>query len=135
MIFFFSLFIPILLIGYTQLEGAILSYLIIESILCVLLVWEYFRIRADLSRAKRAGAPGAHQPSSASVAEGAETEHPRTTFVPLIDLADPEISEAQGDDAAVEEAEPRPLRPSEKRAIREKREEVMRRRTGKSGRR
>ncbi len=133
--FFFSLFIPILLIGYTQLEGAILSYLIIESILCVLLVWEYFRIRADLSRAKRAGAPGAHQPSSASVAEGAETEHPRTTFVPLIDLADPEISEAQGDDAAVEEAEPRPLRPSEKRAIREKREEVMRRRTGKSGRR
>ncbi len=132
--FFFSLFIPILLIGYAQLEGAILSYLIIESILCVLLIWEYFRIRHDLSRGKRAGAGGA-QPVGGAEDEAAGTEErPRTTFVPLIDPADPELSEAEGDTGAVEE-EPRPLRPSEKRAIREHREEVMRRRTGKhSGR-
>lgn len=48
--FGFSLFIPSLLIGFEGLDGAILSYLIIESILLVLLVWEYFRIRGDLAR-------------------------------------------------------------------------------------
>ena len=48
--FGFSLFIPTLLIGFEGLNGAILSYLIIESILLVLLVWEYFRIRGDLAR-------------------------------------------------------------------------------------
>ena len=48
--FGFSLFIPSLLIGFEGLNGAILSYLIIESILLVLLVWEYFRIRSDLTR-------------------------------------------------------------------------------------
>ena len=48
--FGFSLFIPSLLIGFEGLDGAILSYLIIESILLVLLVWEYFRIRSDLTR-------------------------------------------------------------------------------------
>ena len=48
--FGFSLFIPSLLIGFEGLNGAILSYLIIESILLVLLVWEYFRIRGDLTR-------------------------------------------------------------------------------------
>lgn len=46
----FALFIPTLLIGFEGLHGAILSYLIIESILLVLLVWEYFRIRSDLAR-------------------------------------------------------------------------------------
>ncbi len=130
--FFISLFIPLLLIGYTGLEGAILSYLIIESILCVLLVWEYFRIRRDLSRSKRA--PGT---SSDRVSDGGAdaVEHPRTTFVPLIDPADPEISEAEGAEGVEEVEEPRPLRPSEKRAIREHREEVMRRRTGRGGKR
>ena len=128
--FFFSLFIPILLIGYAELEGAILSYLIIESILCVLLVWEYFRIRRDLSRG-RSGTAGTV--SDAGAEGAAAPEHPRTTFVPLIDPADPELSEAES--PAYVEEEPRPLRPSEKRAIREHREEVMRRRTGKSGKR
>lgn len=132
--FFFSLFIPMLLIGYAELEGAILSYLIIESILCVLLVWEYFRIRRDLSRSKRGGGSGARVAADDGYAKGAD-EHPRTTFVPLIDPADPEISEAEGDDGVLEEEPERPLRPSEKRAIREHREEVMRRRTGGSGKR
>ncbi len=136
--FFFSLFIPILLIGYTQLEGAILSYLIIESILCVLLIWEYFRIRHDLSQGKRTAVSSSGATASAiggEEGEGGFEERPRTTFVPLIDVADPEISEAEGDSGVEEEVPERPLRPSEKRAIREHREEVMRRRTGKhSGR-
>ena len=46
----FAIFIPSLLISFEGLDGAILSYLIIESILFVLLIWEYFRIRRDLSR-------------------------------------------------------------------------------------
>ncbi len=48
--FGFALFIPTLLISFEGLNGAILSYLIIEAILFVLLLWEYFRIRGDLSR-------------------------------------------------------------------------------------
>jgi O-antigen/teichoic acid export membrane protein len=48
--FGFSLFIPLLLVSFAGLDGAILSYLIVESILLVLLVWEYFRIRSDLNK-------------------------------------------------------------------------------------
>lgn len=51
--FGFSLFIPTLLVIYTGLPGAVLSYLIIMVILFVLLVWEYFRIRGDLARIDR----------------------------------------------------------------------------------
>jgi hypothetical protein len=47
MTFIFSLFIPILLVGYAGLEGAVLSYLFIEAILFVLLSWEYLKIRLD----------------------------------------------------------------------------------------
>lgn len=59
--FGFSLFIPLLLIGFTQLPGAVLSYLIVMSILLVLLVWEYLRIRMQMSR-DRAAAEAAMQP-------------------------------------------------------------------------
>ena len=59
--FGFSLFIPLLLIGFTQLPGAVLSYLIVMSILLVLLVWEYLRIRMQMSR-DRAAAEAAAQP-------------------------------------------------------------------------
>lgn len=51
--FGFSLFIPTLLVAFTGLPGAVLSYLIIMVILFVLLVWEYFRIRSDLARIDR----------------------------------------------------------------------------------
>lgn len=51
--FVFSLFIPYLLIHYAELEGAVLSYVIIESILFVLLVWEYFRIMMDLGNSNK----------------------------------------------------------------------------------
>ena len=47
--FGFSLFIPMLLVVFTGLPGAVLSYLIIMSFLLVLLVWEYLRIRIALA--------------------------------------------------------------------------------------
>ncbi len=55
--FAFSLFVPFLLIGFTQLPGAVLSYLILECILFALLVTEYFSIRAKYKRAHESNVP------------------------------------------------------------------------------
>ncbi len=55
--FGFSLFIPTLLVGFTGLPGAVLSYLIIMSFLLVLLVWEYLRIRIALANEPVEDAP------------------------------------------------------------------------------
>ena len=49
--FGFSIFIPILLVNFTGLPGAVIGYLIVMCILMVLLVWEYLRIRKDLTHA------------------------------------------------------------------------------------
>lgn len=46
--FGFSLFVPILLIDFTGLPGAVIGYLIVMTILLVLLVWEYVSICIDL---------------------------------------------------------------------------------------
>lgn len=48
--FGFSLFVPILLIDFTGLPGAVIGYLIVMTILLVLLVWEYASIRWELHR-------------------------------------------------------------------------------------
>ena len=48
--FGFSLFVPILLIDFTGLPGAVIGYLIVMTILMVLLVWEYISICIDLTR-------------------------------------------------------------------------------------
>ncbi len=48
--FGFSLFIPILLIDFTGLPGAVIGYLIVMTILLVLLVWEYISICIDLAK-------------------------------------------------------------------------------------
>ena len=48
--FGFSLFVPILLIDFTGLPGAVIGYLIVMTILMVLLVWEYISICLDLSK-------------------------------------------------------------------------------------
>ena len=48
--FGFSLFVPILLIDFTGLPGAVIGYLIVMTILLVLLVWEYASIRIELHR-------------------------------------------------------------------------------------
>lgn len=47
--FFFSMFIPILMVNFTGLPGIVIGYLIVMSLLLVLLVWEYFRIRRTMS--------------------------------------------------------------------------------------
>lgn len=52
--FGFSLFIPILLVNFTGLPGAVIGYLIVMCILFVLLVWEYLRIRMEFSRFDKA---------------------------------------------------------------------------------
>lgn len=129
--FIFAIFIPILLIEYAQLEGAVLSYVIVEAILFVLLIWEYFKIRRDLH-----GKTIAPEPE-------------RTSFANLIELGDPVLGDAEDEDVAqdgglsyanpgsgaslavnADEEPTRKLRPSEARAIRQHREDVMRRRTG-----
>ena len=48
--FGFSLFVPLLLINFTGLPGAVLGYLILMAILLVLLVTEYISIRAQYNR-------------------------------------------------------------------------------------
>lgn len=47
--FGFSLFVPILLVNFTGLPGAVIGYLIVMTILLVLLVIEYVSIRLDLA--------------------------------------------------------------------------------------
>lgn len=109
--FGFSLFIPILLIGFTGLPGAIIGYLIVMTILLVLLVWEYLRIRMQMSRERKDASASGHEAASAPhdaahVADNA-TETP------------PAIAAAHSP------------RPSEVRAERERRAAILRRRTGK----
>lgn len=55
--FVFSIFVPWMLVHYAGFEGAVLSYVIIEAILFMLLVWEYFRIRRDLAHGTGRFAP------------------------------------------------------------------------------
>ena len=62
--FGFSLFIPILLVNFTGLPGAVIGYLIVMCILLVLLVWEYLRIRMELSRQTKAETEAASEASS-----------------------------------------------------------------------
>ena len=84
--FGFSLFIPTLLVGFTGLPGAVLSYLIIMSFLLVLLVWEYLRIRIALANepveepsAFRQGNREARDGFSRSHAQGQPTPSHRGT--------------------------------------------------------
>lgn len=110
--FGFSLFIPLLLVSFTGLPGAILSYLIVMSILFVLLVWEYLRIRRDLSSGRRASAGyGRHVASRDAVEMAPMADYPESDF-----------------ELAPQDPEPARPRPSEVRAERLRREEVMNRR-------
>ena len=71
--FGFSLFVPVLLVNFTGLPGAIIGYLIVMCILLVLLVSEYASIRMDL-RKKLTGksAPDAEMPKASRSFRGAE---------------------------------------------------------------
>ncbi len=63
MTFGFSVFVPILLVNFTGLPGAVIGYLIVMCILLVLLVSEYASIRMDLhKRLTGRDAPDAEMP-------------------------------------------------------------------------
>ena len=75
--FGFSIFVPLLLIGFTGLAGAVLSYLIVMCILLSLLVMEYVSIRMDLRRrfmAMRAEGEGARERASMQTPSAAATQ-------------------------------------------------------------
>ena len=109
--FGFSLFIPILLIGFTGLPGAIIGYLIVMTILLVLLVWEYLRIRMQMSRERKDASTSGH--------EAANAPHDAAHVADSATEARPATAAAHSP------------RPSEVRAERERRAAILRRRTGK----
>lgn len=114
--FGFSLFIPFLLVHYAELEGAVLSYVIIECILCVLLVWEYFRIRMSLHGKNLVDGQVVEE---LSLQEDVSQNKDDGYFNVVLN----------SDDCSSETPQKNP-RPSEIRAERQHREDVMRRRTG-----
>lgn len=61
--FGFSLFVPMLLIGFTGLPGAVLGYLIVMCILLALLVMEYIGIRLDFARGDKPFEPAPAAPT------------------------------------------------------------------------
>ena len=84
--FGFSLFVPILLIDFTGLPGAVIGYLIVMTILLVLLVWEYASIRWELHRhperveetlAGEAAAASAHESTAAAGVRAQEVSDAR----------------------------------------------------------
>ena len=77
--FGFSLFVPVLLVNFTGLPGAVIGYLIVMCILLVLLVSEYASIRMDLHR-KLTGkaAPDAEMPRAARTGAMAPVQVART---------------------------------------------------------
>ena len=72
---------PILLVNFTGLPGAVIGYLIVMTILFVLLIWEYLRIRMALSRDNTVAAEMPHpmRPSEAR-AERARREQVRAKW-------------------------------------------------------
>ena len=57
MTFVCSLFVPVLMINMTGLTGAVMSYLVLMSILLVLLLWEYVSVRIEYARNPEAEEP------------------------------------------------------------------------------
>ncbi len=60
--FGFSLFVPLLLVNFTGLPGAVIGYLIVMCILLVLLVSEYIGIRLGFSKETEDAAAGVSSP-------------------------------------------------------------------------
>lgn len=71
--FGFSLFVPILLIDFTGLPGAVIGYLIVMTILLVLLVWEYISICIDLMHHPERAVAVAEAESAAAAREAQRT--------------------------------------------------------------
>lgn len=109
--FGFSLFVPVLLVNFTGLPGAVIGYLIVMCILLVLLVSEYASIRMDLHR-KLTGkaAPDAEMPRASrtgamapvQVAGAGASAMPQAAGVPQAVAAGmPQMASAPQADTAV----------------------------------
>ena len=100
--FGFSLFVPVLLVNFTGLPGAVIGYLIVMCILLVLLFWEYLRIRAALAREdaarEEAHATGRHlRPSEARAQrERRERVHAKWDTNPRDDVPSDEAVDLAG---------------------------------------
>lgn len=109
--FGFSLFIPVLLVNFTGLPGAVIGYLIIMSILFVLLIWEYITIRLEFAKDPDSDAgfgdagPGAdmvprrQQGAAAAPARGNHADHPRRSLAPVPPRSVPARTRAASRDA------------------------------------
>ena len=62
--FGFSLFVPVLLVNFTGLPGAVIGYLIIMCILFVLLISEYISIRMGFAKERADEAPASDEASA-----------------------------------------------------------------------
>jgi hypothetical protein len=95
MTFIFSLFIPILLVGYAGLEGAVLSYLFIEAILFILLGWEYFKIRMEAVRSAKS-ARATQNTTQSNTAPATQNEQNDT--IPAIIQTETKETKVEGED-------------------------------------
>ncbi len=93
--FGFSLFIPFLLVSFTGLPGAILSYLIVMSILFVLLVWSTCAFAAIFPPA------GAPLRSAGVIPRASRGVQP-------VPMGDASADASDFDELAIEPARPRP---------------------------
>lgn len=120
--FGFSLFVPVLLVNFTGLPGAVIGYLIVMCILLVLLVSEYASIRMDLHR-KLTGkaAPDAEMPRAARTGAMAPVqvagagEQAAAGVVPQAAVAPMQAQAMAG--GAVPQAAGAPMRAAAQRAV------------------
>lgn len=104
----FSLFVPVLLVSFTGLRGAVLSFLIIMCILFVLLIWVYAKIRIDMARHPERDVPD-EEPAAVRT---------RTRFVsdPASEAAaERDLAERERVDDGIPAAKVEPLRPARTR--------------------
>ena len=98
-----ALFTPMLLIQYAQLEGAILSYLIVMAVLFILMLWIYFRVRFSREGGPAVAPDASAQGQGAPRGDDAEVHiKPRRgeTFepAPTVDAPGPERAPETGRD-------------------------------------
>lgn len=116
--FGFSLFVPILLVNFTGLPGAVIGYLIVMCILFVLLLGEYVSIRIALSRNPEAAVAAAGGADAKAVKAGSAVAAPSAAAAAADASAKPERTGRHAKDPGQR------VRPSELRAERERREKV-----------
>ena len=86
--FLFSLFVPVLLVNFTGLPGAVIGYLIVMTILFVLLIWEYMKIRMGISKDEGAEADAARRASEKASRERRAAQRALPEY--LREMQDPE---------------------------------------------